>query len=267
MSGPHVRTPQFLFEGVSLPDGEDPLGIWDLSSSAPSAFAIGDEPSTLRWRIGLPGDEAQAAALLDARHAAVEARQSRLAFVERRLTDLVPAGLVPSERYGAQGAPTGLAQYDAELLEMVSALSAPATAFAVAAPEAHALYGQLYEACRELFSQFRKLLSHYARIETVLGGQMVAVTRVDWGGDFETLWTKEITATAMELHLEAVRLAMASRQTFLRLIAVATSGALGLALKASVPGGQFLLIPAVYRYVREVLKYLDEFGHLDERGA
>jgi hypothetical protein len=244
-----------VFEGLSLPDGEDPLGIWDLSSTGTSSFTAGENGAGLRWRVSLPAEVEAAKAALDARRREIEARQAQLALAERRLDALTPSGQVRP-----MGALSGLERYDAELLRTVEALRMPVSAFGAEAEEARALYTQLYEACQELFTEFRRLLSHYARVETAFDGQIAAVTVVDWTGDFETLWEVDATSAVMEIHLETVQLAMSSRQTFLRLLAVVTSGALALTLKASVPGGQFLLIPAVYRYIREILQGLDELG-------
>ncbi|MGC9349631.1 MAG: hypothetical protein ACP5JG_15950 [Anaerolineae bacterium] len=252
---PQATAPQFVFEGLSLPDGEDPLGVWDLSSMGASSFTTGENGAGLRWRVSLPAEPEKAKAALEARRREIADRQSQLALIERRL-----AALTPSGQYPAMAGLSGLERYDAELLRTVEALRAPASVFAAEPEEARALYTQLYEACQELFTEFRRLLSHYARVETSFNGQTAALTLVDWTGDFETLWEVSATPAVMEIHLETVRLAMSSRQTFLRLIAVVTSGALALALKASVPGGQFLLIPAVYRYVREILKRLNELG-------
>jgi hypothetical protein len=61
----------------------------------------------------------------------------------------------------------------------------------------------------------------------------------------------------MALHLDAVKLAIASRLSLVQLVIVVATGALELALKASVPGGQVLLLPAVYRYVKDVLAELE----------
>ncbi len=80
------------------------------------------------------------------------------------------------------------------------------------------------------------------------------ISTVDWTGDYETAWLDGATTLEMTLHLEAVRLALASRHALLRLISVVTSGAMTLTAKASVPGEQVLLIPAVYNYVRSILR-------------
>jgi hypothetical protein len=42
----------------------------------------------------------------------------------------------------------------------------------------------------------------------------------------------------------------------IRLVSVIATGAAGLAIKAAIPGGQVLLLPAAWRFVRDVLKQL-----------
>ncbi|MCJ7549853.1 MAG: hypothetical protein MUQ30_09250, partial [Anaerolineae bacterium] len=81
---------------------------------------------------------------------------------------------------------------------------------------------------------------------------------VDWSGDHNVTWQEGIGPLDMALHMDSVRLVLATRQAWLRLISVVASGALSLSVKASVPGGQFLLFPAVYRFVCDVLAELEQ---------
>jgi hypothetical protein len=94
----------------------------------------------------------------------------------------------------------------------------------------------------------------------VMGGKPAGLTVIDWKGDHRTIWADGCASDQMETHLAAVRLAMASRQTLLRLFVIVVTGALGLALKAHIPGGQILLLPAVYQFVRDVLQELEHLS-------
>ena len=60
----------------------------------------------------------------------------------------------------------------------------------------------------------------------------------------------------MQLHLQAVHLALGSRIALLRLLIVVGTGAAKLALRLVVPGAQLLVLPAVWKFVRDVLREL-----------
>ena len=100
------------------------------------------------------------------------------------------------------------------------------------------------------------MVSHYARVETALAGASIGRTTVDWTGDFVTTWEPVASGAAMRTHLQSVNLALGSRIALLRIVSVVATGAVGLAVKAAIPGGQVLLLPAVWRFVRDVLKEL-----------
>lgn len=238
----------FAFSGFNTPENDDPLGIWDLETSAAVSYGAGVEDRGLVWRVDHPESSLAAhSALLD-QCARVELWEQDLDAVAQRLEILSPE-LSYAAGFGAP---------EAELLAQVSALQSPVLSYGVGAPVATA-YGEIYEQAHALLLQFRRLVQHFARIETTTGGVSVALTTVDWTGDYGTTWLDGIAALDMRLHLEAVRLALASRHALLRLASVVTSGALTLTLKASVPGGQVLLIPAVYTYVRSVLRELERW--------
>jgi hypothetical protein len=60
----------------------------------------------------------------------------------------------------------------------------------------------------------------------------------------------------MVLHHEAVQLALGSRLALVRLLIVVGTGAATLALRLTVPGAQLLVLPAVWKFVRDVMQEL-----------
>ncbi len=239
----------FACSGLAFPQGEDPLGIWDLARPGRVPFAAGREEKAggLVWHVELPCVPKDADAALRARRAELEAREKALSIAAQRLARLDPA---PAYRVPADAA-------EAKLLAEVRALRSPTLVFDTRADVALA-YGEVYARCEALLAQARRLVQFYARVETQVDGRDVALTAVDWTGDYQTAWMDDVTTSDMHLHLDAVRLALASRLAWLRLITVVAAGALDLALKASVPGGQVLLLPAVYQFVRDVLEELEQ---------
>ncbi len=269
------------WSGFALPDGQDPLGVWDLAPGTADASQTADAPRTadapgtafvpeepaayaadgpldgMVWRVRHPAATRETRRVLHDQLAIVDRRMKELDLISQHL-----GALSPVASYGGQV----VLRHDGELLAEVTALAGSVTAFSGEAQQVKP-YGQLalqvgrIEATSALLTQLRQLVEHWARVETRIDDKLIAITTVDWTGDYETAWSIGLTALDMALHLEDVKLALASRRALLRLISVVTTGALDLALKASVPGGQILLIPAVYKYVRDVLS---EFEHLPD---
>lgn len=254
---PHAA--RFVLSGPWLLDAEDPLGIWEVVPAAETeatAYAASDavaEAQGVRWLIDLPSVARQARSQLSEGLAATRARQAQLDLVEQRLSQL--GGPQPSAfAFGPE----------TELMATVAALQRGPAAYAAGERSAVA-YGLISDKAQQLLLQFRRLVQYYARIETRVGGRLLALTTVDWSGDYHTTWQDDVPASELALHLDAVRLALASRQALIRLVSVVTSGALSLATKASVPGGQVLLLPAVYKYVRDVFEELGRYA--ESRGV
>jgi len=252
---------RFTLTGLGLPDGEDPLGIWELDApetSYPAAAAFSDTSpeeeasEVLVWRVALPASRHQAATELRNRLAQAKVRQANLETASRRLGNLSTGIAFSSAASLSQSS-----RPESALMAEVMAFRGSAVAFD-AGGGATLSPVQLYEQCQDLLTRFRRLVQYYARVETSVGGRLVALAVVDWSGDYDVTWQQGVSEADMALHLDTVRLALATRQAWLRLVSVVASGALSLSIKASVPGGQFLLIPAVYRYVRDVLKELEQ---------
>jgi hypothetical protein len=60
----------------------------------------------------------------------------------------------------------------------------------------------------------------------------------------------------MRTHRQSVHLALGARIALIRIVSVVATGAAGLAVKAAIPGGQVLLLPAIWKFVRDVLAEL-----------
>jgi hypothetical protein len=242
-----MATATFAAIGVHLPEDQDPLGIWSLVPSGVQAFAAAPSVDPL-WRVDVSVADSEAASLLQSKLEFVEEWRSKLRTIEAQISELtVAAG------YEVAVAAPGAA---AALLSEVQSLRGYALAYELD-PDAMAPLGPIYEECERLLEEFRGLLKHWGRIETRVSGRSVGLTAVDWTGDFQTSWLEGIGQSDMALHLDAVKLAIASRLSLVQLVIVVATGALELALKASVPGGQVLLLPAVYRYVKDVLAELE----------
>jgi hypothetical protein len=247
-----LRQVRLTLGGIHLPADQDPLSVWEFANREHISYAAGSNFEGLIWRVELPRSaSAEAArAYLRGQQEEVRVRVQELDEIAARLARLnVIDSYVPR-----------VSRYESELLAAVAELNSPALAFDTRTAELRN-YKALYAQCEALLAQFKMLIRPILRVETLMGGKMVGLTTVNWDGDHQTIWMEGTTPDQMEAQLAAVRLAMASRQALLKLLGVVVTGALGLAMKAHIPGGQILLLPAVYRFVRDVLQ---ELKHLPD---
>ncbi|HHE71267.1 MAG TPA: hypothetical protein ENL34_03170 [Chloroflexi bacterium] len=242
-----VETALFTMSGVAWPEGADPLGLWQVEPQLERAFdtrsAVDDR---LVWSVALPGDHQLAQVQIAARLQKVTQVQARLEDAERKLGTLSVGTPFAHDQDTAAAA----------LLTEVLVIQQGRTAMASGIDPQR--WVDLYHEATALLRQFRRLLLYYGWVETEIAGEFVGLTTIDWSSDYQTAWQDGITADGMRLHLDAVRLALASRQALDRLVTVIVTGALELAVKAGIPGGHVLLLPAVYRYVRTILQQLQE---------
>jgi len=242
-----VETASFTMSGVAWPEGADPLGLWQVEPQLEHAFDVKPaEDDRLVWSIVLPGDRRLAQVQIAARLQKVDQVQAHLEDVERKLRTL-PVGMPFAHDQDT---------VNTALLTEVLAIQQGRTTMASSVDPQR--WVDLYHEAAALLKQFRRLLLYYAWVETEVAGEFVGLTTIDWSSDYQTAWQDGVTVDSMQLHLGAVRLALASRQAFDRLVTVIVTGALELAVKAGIPGGHVLLLPAVYRYVRTVLQELQE---------
>ncbi len=268
----------FSVSGLMLPEGQDPLGLWQAperpAQDEAVAFSVGEaktpaEPEEPTWRISLPDSPAAAQAILQRQSRAMQLAQRDLQRVDRQLTAFDPQ---EEERRVSFSTADKLSAPKSDLLRSIARYQpAPETEVvayglfrrkraeeedaevkAALAPEDRDTMAQW----RAFVEQVRRTVGNYAHIETEMGAVMVGSTAVGWTGDFTTTWAMDVAPAAMRVHTQSIHLALASRIALMRVISVVTTGAAGLALKAAVPGGQVLLLPASWRFVRDVLAEL-----------
>ncbi|MGC9399304.1 MAG: hypothetical protein ACP5HM_09210 [Anaerolineae bacterium] len=237
----------FTLIGVAPTEVGDPLGLWDVPPAAVTFAAEGAEAGPT-WRVELPASPEAARQRLAAHAQTLRWGRRDLERVEALLAAFDPTEAVTFDMREPLG------EQRRALQETIAAFQQP-VAYA-ATPPAAVRDETAYRQWREFVAWVRQLISHYVRVETLIAEQFVGCTEVSWTGDFATTWAPEVEQLAVTEHRQAVRQALASRIVWVRLVSVVTTGAASLALKASMPGGQLLLLPAVWRFVRDVLKEL-----------
>lgn len=93
-----------------------------------------------------------------------------------------------------------------------------------------------------------------ARVETRVGGRLVAASTLGWLGDANTVLATNVDDATVLRHERTVALVVRSRQSRLRFVIMVLSGAARIA--ASVAGGGLAALPTIYTFVNQVI---DEF--------
>jgi len=240
----------FTVSGLAPAGGMDPLGVWQIEAAPVASFAAGEGGATTpAWHVVLPETLAEAQAILADRASCFQFALADLERVKGELESLVAEGEIA---YAATS--DKLSVYRAELLKAVHAAQAYSfeQRLSVGLLEDRQSYAQWVA----FVEQVEKLVGSYAHVETVRGGRMIGRTAVSWMGDFDTWWRSTATVEERDLHQQAVHLALESRTALVRVATIVVAGAFEIAAKASIPGAQVLLLPAVWRFVRDVLAEL-----------
>jgi len=244
----------FTLSGVGLPGGEDPLGLWDVPQDDAVSFSAADStpPTEPTWRIELPESPAEAQAILAGQIQASKLVHQDLANANRDLTYI--GG---TEGVSFSTSDPLLAQ-KTELLGTLDAFQSPVSYSLLRRKDKEKESGdqESHQQWLAFVKRVQQIVADYAQIETALAGRDVGRTAVGWTGDFTTTWEPNVTLEMMRTHRQSVHLALDSRIALIRVVSVVAAGAAGLAVKAAIPGGQVLLLPAVWRFVRDVLAEL-----------
>lgn len=268
---------RFTFSGFADEGEQDPFGVWGVPAMD-ERTADGDG---LTWRAVVPG-ELDGRQIIEARSAMLARGTDHLTRAEGELQAFIASAAPVSNDSLADGAvsfgtgdPTSEGFYAEkqslrEMLTGFAALDAPQLTGEVSFGAGDVFAKKrdreglrdAYRRWQAFVARVQQMVSQYARVETVVGGVPVGLTRVNWTGDFETHWTPGLPVLSRETHRQTVNLALASRIALLRVVSVITTGAAGLIVKAVAlpPGGQVLLIPAARRFVLDVMKTLREAG-------
>ncbi|HEX8502232.1 MAG TPA: hypothetical protein VF659_16735 [Pyrinomonadaceae bacterium] len=245
--------PRLVFDYRGAADGgtADLLGLWNFAAAPPPAavsFAArggagaaggGGDADSAVWRVELPRDYGTAAAHLLAGEKSLSTSERALTLAAKELEGVAAArGAAPPAR------PDG-ADQDA-LFGMLKGGRRGAS------------YGLQYglaeswESVNRQFTEFvesvRRMIVHYAFVETSVGGELVCRTVISWGGDAATVWRAAPDAPLLALHKRSLALALKSREALLRTLVVVAKGAVLISA-----GGGVLALPVVWRYVREIM--------------
>ena len=246
-------------------DWQDALvGAWHSAPGGGLAFAATSQPEPV-WRVTLPESLDQARAALDVRSEMIGLSEQAVQVAERRVLAFARSLGDESARSFAPDQPEAILLRDTRILEAATRGAGTRSTFlsgAYAVPDSGDIAEQQEASSQwqRWLAQVRELVSNYARIETEQGAHTIGVTRVGWTGSFDTIWQADGTRDAAALHLHNVQTALASRLVMVRLASVVGTGAAEIAIRLFTPGMQLLLLPAVWRFVRDVVGLIRASG-------
>lgn len=240
------------------------FGYWEIplqaeSFSVPGEAALPEE--RIVWRQDLPADTETALHLLAVQAEALAAAGQALDSVPLRLSRLSRQAQLAA--HGGLAFATPPAEPEAELLGLLALVEPQASAGQAVAFGGINLFGAeidpaaLVADFREAAGRIQRFISHLAWVETRLDGVYLAQTALGWSGDSQTSWQNGVPVEKAAVHQAALRNAVRSRLTMLRSLAILGQGALLLSSLITTPAGAALALPAVWKFINNVLAELN----------
>jgi hypothetical protein len=260
MSRGEVHSPRITFEllDVALADSAPELfGIWAVvprsdEFSAPFLAAVGAVDSPV-WRANYTGDPSSAEANLAMGEARIDVSKKALDKVPERLNRFMEtqAGALD---FGVSAPKQISAKPEGELLALLQEIRRGG------APVSYGMGEKFFVGWEQASKQFMEVVERvcgfvacYARVETRVNEQLLGQTTVSWTGDVNTVWKAGLTPEQVRTHQRTLALALESRDTLIRTVMMAAQLAIKLSVLLSTPGGVILALPAVWRFIHQVL--------------
>lgn len=232
-----------LFERASVMP-PDVLGVWQTAPAASDAFGAAARAEIPQWRIDADASPQTTADAFFALQASLNATDAALRLAQTRLRDFVRVQQTLPTAYNAAAFATA-PQPEAELNRLLLAA------------QRSAVFGWMdqideWKQAIDEFGVFVKQIQqhalNYAVVDTRVADARVGLTRVTWGGDFQSALAAQTSERAA--HQAALRAALESRQRLLKQFATVARGAGELAGLALIAANPALALPAALRFLK-----------------
>ena len=225
----------------------DVLGVWQAANASATAFSASSETrrDIPQWHIDMAQDPQRVANEFVQLQSSLRATDDALKLSQARLQDFVRVQQTIPTNYHAAAFATA-PQPEAELNHMLLG-AASGVAFGITDQ-----LGEWKQAMDEFVAfaqQIQQHVLHYALVDTRVEQTRVGITRVTWGGDFETVMASD-AAQNQWLHQAALRATLLSRQQLLKQFATVIHGAGQLAGLALIATNPILALPAALRFLK-----------------
>jgi hypothetical protein len=101
--------------------------------------------------------------------------------------------------------------------------------------------------------QVRHTLGQPALVRSSAAGRSLGRTRVSWGGDVSTVWAASLGRADVAVHDQAVRLALATFHSWVRIVTLVAAGAVQLSLLLPTGIGAITALPAMWNFITDIL--------------
>lgn len=248
----------FQLSGFVLPGvNEDPFGMWKVvPATSGVSFAAGEAapPEEPVHRVSFASiDEGRA--LLQLKQDSLSEQEALLHQAEQRLAEIGISDSGVSFAAPIDQSPE-FVQPEQDLATALQRLTVPVSygLFDRKKQEEQEADLEATSQWRRFLEQVREMIANYARVETEIAGMPIGQTAVSWTGDFRTIWTPAVGVDDMTLHRRNVEVTLQWRLGTMHFVGVVGAGAANVAVKLGVPGGQLLALPAVWNFVKDVLR-------------
>ncbi|MGW8251574.1 MAG: hypothetical protein ACWGO1_13090 [Anaerolineales bacterium] len=255
-----------------MDNGSLPLAfeLWEMApASEEQSLSFGlqgdDSEQVALWEIDLPPDSEAAGVVLQRR---AEFIQSSLAALEDAPDEIgrfvQKVGGVPLSEvsYGAlPEQPLSEAEQDA--LRMLTYLEVgPQEVSFTTAEQSREDLEQASQQFQSAFERMLRLVSHFAWVETRIGGSLSGRTIVGWSGDMDNLWADQLEEDGYKLHQQSVQQALASRNILVHACVATAQSAGKLAVLLTNPAGAIFALPVAWKLVSQILEDIEKYRNI-----
>jgi hypothetical protein len=256
-----------IAEAESLPQVFDlweiaqPTADGDISFGIPGSY----QAEVALWELDLPADPESAASELQRRGEFIKASFDALNDAPGEIEGFVkkagggPLSDVSFDVSPAQ--PFSDAEQDALRLLTYLDVGPDEVSFAVAEQSKSELE-QASQQFQTAFDRMLRLASHFAWVETWVGGSLSGRTVVGWSGNMHNAWAGQIEAGSYGLHQKAVSQALDSRNIVVHACVVTIQSAAKLAVLLTNPAGAVLALPIAWKLVNQILKDVEKYREI-----
>ncbi len=231
-----------LFERANVMP-PDVLGVWQTAPAFGGAFAASDARADIpQWRIDADASPQAMTNAFWALQTSLDATDAALRMAQTRLRAFVRVQQTLPTSYQAAAFATAPPP-EAALNRML--LTAPSSV-AFGWTDQIGEWQSAIDEFRAFVQQIQRHALNYALVDTRVADARVGITRVTWGGDFESA----LTGQANVVHQAALRAALLSRQQLLKQFATVARGAGELAGLALIAANPALALPAALRFLK-----------------
>jgi hypothetical protein len=247
-----------LFSQWSFPESPE-AGV--LAFDAPAD----QEPQPAVWRLDLPAEPQAAHQRLDEFAARSQASNAALDNLPEQMERLASQAKAVEATSFEATTPPDLSPAEEDLLRFLAEIERPPDQVSFG------LGDDLRQGWQAASTQFQettwralRALSHMAWVETSQGGRLFGRTSVGWTGDMQSFYIHGVLAEQIRLHQRSLALALTSRHAFIRAFSAAIAGASRLAVSLATPGGALLALPAVWKYINQILSEVERVKTLSQ---